>query len=373
MERSSIFEWTFYGSTLVNWLAALLLMLVSLAGLLLLKRVALGQLKEFERRSSSDFAGPAIEVVLHTRFWFLLLLSARAGALALNLSERASALLSTLLIIAVLIQFAVWANSALRTWLEHFSRRNLAANAAGVTTIRSIVFLARLIVWFVVLLLGLSTLGINVTALIAGLGVGGIAVALAAQNILSDLFSSMSIVIDKPFVVGDFIIVDDFLGSVEHIGLKTTRLSSLGGEQIVFSNSDLLQSRIRNYKKMRERRIVFSFRIDFRTPLDKLRWIPGQVRSIIEAKEITRFDRAHFQKFGDSAFVFEVVYHVLVPGYNEYMDVQQTINFELLDALTAEGIALAYPAQRIHLEEWAPGGERALAQSESAEARGSVR
>jgi len=178
----------------------------------------------------------------------------------------------------------------------------------------------------VVLLLALDTLGIDITALVAGLGVGGIAVALAVQKVLGDLFASLSIVLDKPFAVGDFLIIDQHMGSVEYVGLKTTRLRSLSGEQLVFSNSDLLGSRIRNYGRMYERRVVFNIGVTYQTPRDKLVMIPQILRAAIEAQKRTRFDRAHFKEFGDFALNFESVYYVVGPDYNTYMDIQQAIN-----------------------------------------------
>jgi small-conductance mechanosensitive channel len=204
-----------------------------------------------------------------------------------------------------------------------------------------------LVVWAAVLLVLLDNLGVNITTLIAGLGVGGIAVALAAQNVLGDLFSSLSIVLDKPFVVGDFIVVGDFLGSVEHVGLKTTRLRSLSGEQVVFSNTDLLNSRIRNYGRMFERRIVSSIGVTYQTPVAKLRRIPEIIREIVEEQDRVRFDRAHFQTFADSALTFEIVYYVLTPDYNYYMDVQQNINLALFERLAAEGVEFAYPTRTV--------------------------
>jgi len=192
-------------------------------------------------------------------------------------------------------------------------------------------------------------MGVDITALIAGLGIGGIAVALALQNVLGDLFASLSIVLDKPFVIGDFIIVDDLLGTVEHIGLKTTRVRSLFGEQLVFSNSDLLNSRIRNYKRMHERRIVFSLGVTYQTPYEKLAAIPDIIREIIELQEQVRFDRAHFKEYGDFALEFEIVYYMLVPDYNAYMDTQQAINLALYERFEKEGISFAYPTQTLYV------------------------
>jgi len=197
----------------------------------------------------------------------------------------------------------------------------------------------------------LDNLGVDITALVAGLGIGGIAVALAAQNVLGDLFASLSIVLDKPFVVGDFLNVDDFLGSVEHVGLKTTRLRSLSGEQLVFSNNDLLNSRIRNYGRMFERRVVFSLGVTYETPPEKLRGIPTIIREAVEAKDKVRFDRAHFQKYGDFALVFEVVYYVLSSDYTLCMDIQQSVNLRIYERFAEEGIEFAYPTQKLYVTE----------------------
>jgi small-conductance mechanosensitive channel len=195
----------------------------------------------------------------------------------------------------------------------------------------------------------LDNLGYNVSALLAGLGIGGIAVALALQNVLGDLFASLSITLDKPFVTGDFIIVGDLLGTVSHVGLKTTRVTSLSGEQLVFSNSDLLSSRIRNFKRMSERRVVFSFGVLYQTPVSQLEEIPAIVREIVESTDTTRFDRAHFKEFGDSAYLYEVVYYVREPDYNLYMDRQQQINLELCRRFEERGIEFAYPTRTLHL------------------------
>ena len=195
----------------------------------------------------------------------------------------------------------------------------------------------------------LDNLGYNVTALIAGLGVGGVAVALAVQNILGDLFASLSILFDKPFVVGDFLIVDEHMGSVEHVGLKTTRVRSLSGEQLIFSNSDLLKSRLRNYGRMYERRVAFQTGVTYETPREKLKLIPGIMRAAIEAQQKTRFDRSHFAAYGDFSLNFETVYYVLGPDYNLYMDIQQAINLQIHEQFEAAGIEFAYPTQVLHL------------------------
>ncbi len=205
------------------------------------------------------------------------------------------------------------------------------------------------VIWVVALLLLLDNLGVNITTLVASLGIGGIAVALALQNILGDLFASLSIAMDKPFLVGDFIVVDDLMGTVRHIGLKTTRIKSLGGEELVFSNNDLLKSRVRNYKRMAERRVVFGFGVTYDTPPETLESLVAAVRRIIEAKDGTRFDRAHFKNFGASNLDFEAVYCILSADYNAFMDAQQRINLALLRHCNEHGINFAFPTQTIHV------------------------
>jgi small-conductance mechanosensitive channel len=229
-------------------------------------------------------------------------------------------------------------------------KRRKEEDAGSATTLAALGFVAKLVLWSVVLLLALDNLGVNITGLIAGLGIGGIAVALALQNVLGDLFASLSIVLDKPFVIGDFIIVDEFLGTVEHIGLKTTRVRSLSGEQLVFSNADLLGSRIRNFKRMYERRVAFTVGVTYQTPAEKLPRISAILREVIEAQRDVRFDRAHFKEYGDFALIYEVVYYVTSPDYNKYMDIQQAVNFDIYGRFQQEGLDFAYPTQTLFVQ-----------------------
>jgi small-conductance mechanosensitive channel len=189
--------------------------------------------------------------------------------------------------------------------------------------------------------------GVEVDALIASLGIGSVAVALAVQNILGDLFASLSIALDQPFVVGDFVTVDEYGGTVEHIGLKSTRVRSLTGDQLVFSNSDLLGSRIRNYGRMEERRVSFALGVACDTPYEKLKEIPTIIQEIVESQSHMRFDRAHFKEYGEFSLNFEIVFHVLTPDYSTYMDARQAINLEIYRRFAEEGIELPYPTQTI--------------------------
>ena len=234
-------------------------------------------------------------------------------------------------------------------WLHHYRTRRSVHDAAGATSTAALGFVARVAVWLVIVLMILDNFGVNITTLVASLGIGGIAVALALQNVLGDLFSSLSIVLDKPFVIGDFISVDDISGTVEYVGLKTTRIRGLGGEQVVFSNSDLLGSRIRNYKRMETRRIVFGIGVTYEISKQQVLAIPGILREVVEAQPQARFDRAHFKAYGASSLDFEVVYIVKTPEYGVYMDVQQAINLALFERFADEGIDFAYPTQTVYL------------------------
>ncbi len=275
--------------------------------------------------------------------------------------EHVADILHRAIFLIFLYQVGVWGNSAISWWVDYYQKQRISEDPGSVTTIRGIAILAVIVLWLTLLLVTLDNFGIDVTALVTGLGIGGIAVALAVQNILGDLFASLSIMLDKPFVIGDFLIVGDFMGTVEDIGLKTTRLRSLSGEQIVMSNSDLLQSRIRNYKRMYERRIVFSVGVEYETSEDKLPGVVSILKEAVEAQNEVRFDRAHFKSFGDFALVYEVVYHVLKPDYNLYMDIQQAINLRIVREFAREDIQIAYPTQKLFVhstEPVAPNGSQ---------------
>ena len=201
--------------------------------------------------------------------------------------------------------------------------------------------------WVMLALVALNRLGFDVTALITGLGVGGIAIALAVQNVLGDLFAALAIVIDKPFVVGDSITVDTMTGTVEHVGLKTTRLRSVNGEQLIFSNADLLKSRIRNFKRMEERRVLFLISVTYDTPPDTVERIPTMLREAVESQKQVRFDRSHFVSYGDSSLNFETVYFVTTADYLTYADINQAVNLAIYRRFAAEKIDFAYPTRTL--------------------------
>ncbi len=349
-----ILAYTLYGNSVYTWTLAVVLGGAILALLLFARRLLVRMVRGFSTRTATEFDDIAAAVLASTHGFFLAALALLAAVQVLILPAQVGLVVRGIASLATLLQLALWGNTAIGAGLTRYTTRRLEEDAAAATTVRFVGFLLRLALWVLIGLVALDTAGIDITALIAGLGVGGIAVALAVQNILGDLFASLSIVLDKPFVLGDFIIVGDMMGTVEHIGLKTTRIRSLSGEQLVFSNNDLLSSRIRNYKRMQERRIVFSFGVVYQTPADQLEQIPTLVRDAVEHRENTRLDRVHFARFGASLLDFEAVYYMLVPDYNAYMDTQQAINLDLFRRFEALGIEFAYPTQTLYLADTTP-------------------
>lgn len=338
------------GNTLTAWaisvaIAGLFLIVLTIAKKVILKRLAI-----FAEGTQNGLDDLLVAVLRRTKSFALVAASLYGGSQWVTLGPKWEAFGRTALMLTLLFQGAIWATAASQHLLDQALRKRVETDAGSAATLNILGFAAKVAIWSILLLMVLDNLGVDVTGLVAGLGIGGIAVALAVQNILGDLFASLSIILDKPFEVGDFIIIGEFLGSVEHIGIKTTRIRSLSGEQVIFSNSDLLGSRVRNYKRMSERRVVFSLGVTFQTSQDKLQDIPAIVQEIVERQAGVRFDRAHFKEIGDSALLFEVVYYVLDPDYNLYMDIQQSINLEIMGRFAASGISFAYPTQSLFLE-----------------------
>lgn len=278
---------------------------------------------------------------------FLVLLGVYAGSGLLELG-KAHDKIGHIMMIGFFLQVGIWASTLLFSLLKqwHASRNGDASVGTALVAFR---FLGRVIIWSVVLLLILDNLGVKVVSLLAGLGVGGIAVALAVQRVLGDLLASVSIVLDKPFELGDTIAIGDQTGVVEHVGLKSTRLRATSGEQLIVSNSDLLSTRIRNLKRMNERRQIWTIGVTYEASSEKLEQIPVWIKEIIGATPNLRFDRSHLQKLGDSAIVFETIYWVTTPDMLAFMDAQQRINLELVKKFAAEGVDFAYPTQTLHI------------------------
>jgi small-conductance mechanosensitive channel len=344
------FDLTFLGNSLQNWLLAAGAAVAVFAVLMVLKLYLFRRLRRLAASTTTQIDDFFVGILTGTRTFAIIAAALYLATSFLSFPGNVEQILNRIFMVLLFLQGALWGIAAIgfaRTRLEH---RMEDEDPAAATAVKGLIFAARVVLWGVVSLLVLDNLGVNITGLIAGLGIGGIAVALALQNVLGDLFASLAIQLDKPFVGGDFVVVDSYLGTIERIGLKTTRLRSLSGEQIVISNTDLLGSRIRNFKRMTERRVVLALGVTYQTPVRLLVRAGEIIRSSITEEEGTRCDRVHFKEFGSSALEFEAVYFILSPDYNRYMDIQQAINLRILERFTAEGIEFAYPTQTLFVQ-----------------------
>ena len=342
-----LFDRKIYGTTAGAWIVFVLIAVLTFATLMAIRGVLKRTLGKVAARTSSKLDDLVVALIGHTQGFVLFVLALYAGSLALSLTRNEIRIAGMAVALAILVQIGLWGNLIIGYAIEHALHRRQEEDPGLATAAGALNFITRLFLWSLVALLMMSSLQLNITALVAGLGIGGVAVALALQNILGDLFASLSILIDKPFAVGHFIVIDDLAGTVEHVGVKSTRVRSLSGEEIVLSNSDLLKCRIHNYKRLFERRILFGFGVTYDTSAAKLAAIPSMIRGLIEDVDKTRFDRAHFKEFADSSLNFEVVYFVLDPDYNLYMDIQQQINLGMVSRFAHEGIEFAFPTRTL--------------------------
>jgi small-conductance mechanosensitive channel len=344
----------FLGNSPWRWLVAGAVAFGIWFVLLLLRRLASKQYARMAATPQDEFLELPLHVASRTTVLFLLIASLFLGLQTLELPPKVARVAVTIFTIASFWQIGLWATTALLEALARKQRKTLTVDRAAAGSLTIIGFMARLTIWSLVLLLTLDNLGIEIKPLLTGLGIGGIAVALAAQNILGDLFASLSITLDRPFVLGDSLQVDDFSGTVEYIGIKSTRLRSVNGEQIVMPNSKLLASNIRNNSRATDRRVVYTISVSQDTQPAQLQQIPGLVRSLIESHKDVRFDRSHFAKISASSFDFEAVYVVKTTEYNRHMDILQDINLRLVEAFEKQGVAFATPQHRLYLEQQPP-------------------
>ena len=309
-----------------------------------------GRLGRIDMETSKDWKGVLTSALSATNPLTLIYLSLYAASANLVLKPRLESLLERGFVVILVIQIGWWGNRALWWWMEQRSNK-LAAQGDNTSLSSLNVFkvTGQIVLWATILLLLLDNLGFNISALVTSLGIGGVAIALAIQNILGDLFASLSIAMDKPFVVGDSIQVDTYSGTVIRIGLKTTRVQSDNGEELIFSNGDLLRSRVRNFQRMAERRVTLKFGVTYGTQPDQIPKINAIVKQAIESQDKTRFGRVHFTQFGDSRLEFEAVYFMRDQNYLCYMEAQQAINIAILSGFSAEGVDFAVPAQTINI------------------------
>jgi small-conductance mechanosensitive channel len=349
-------DYVFLNDAVSRWAMAVGIALGLCLVAVLARTFVLRRLAVLAPRTHTRLDDLAMRTLGATHMVALVVLALYAGSLVLELPARIETLAERAAVITFLVQLAVWGDKGVRSWRKvyHGDAGPVSdGNRRGSMSI--LCFAMRMALWLVISLMILDNLGVNITTLVTSLGIGGIAVALAVQNILGDLFASLSIMLDKPFAVGDFIIVGDALGTVEMIGLKTTRVRGLGGEQIIFSNADLLKSRIHNQQRMQTRRVAFILRVTYHTSEEQLRAIPDMVREAVNAEPAAIFERVHFFAFAESSLDFETVYHVNSADYLVHMDTQQAIFLALFRRFSRAGIEFAQPTRMVRLVDEAAG------------------
>jgi small-conductance mechanosensitive channel len=340
-------HFSFLNNPFESWAMALAVTAGAAVAMVFARAFVLRRMASLSRRTGTRLDDFVVRMLSQTYLLFMIVFAMYFGSTFLDLSEKQDKFVTRIAIASLLLQAAIWGDAGLRAWRDQFAVGPVDGERRASSGV--LCFISRLLLWVIVTLMVLDNFGINITTLVASLGIGGVAVALATQNILGDLFASLSIMLDKPFEVGDFIIVGDVLGSVEHIGLKTTRVRGLGGEQVVFSNGELLKSRIHNHKRMQTRRVAFVLRVAYGTAEDLLCRIPHIIREIVTSKKNIDFERAHFFSWGQWSLDFEVVYHYRSPDYILHMDAQQDIFLEIYRRFQQEGIEFAHPLSIVRL------------------------
>ncbi len=339
--------WIFTVGEIFLFLGVLFLSLLLLK---IFKSIILGRLKKLSKITKTDFDDVLIEIINKIKPYFYFFIALYISLRYLSLPESFKNILDGLFFVVIAFQIAKSIEVLIAYGVKKMTQREGDKDESKDKRQNQVITLVlRILLWTFILLSVLSNLGINVTSLIAGLGIGGVAVAFALQNILGDIFSSFSIYFDRPFIEGDFIAIGDDLGTVKKIGIKSTRLETLQGEELVVSNKELTETRIHNYKKMEKRRGSFIIGMAYETSAEKLKRVPLIVKEIIDSVDLAKLDRVHFKGFGDFSLDFEIVYYILSPEYNKYMDIQQEINFTLKERLEKEGIEFAYPTYTIHM------------------------
>lgn len=336
----------FAGNTVAEWSIAIAAFLITFTILPLLKSYLLRLASRPTQANQLMAVQMLLRLIPRTSRIFVLVVALNVALRVVDFDGQIERVFRFLIQVGLWFQIGLWAITLMEFGLER-KQRKLEANSGVASSLGVIRFIGSFVIWAVVTLLALDNLGVNITALVAGLGVGGIAVALAVQTVLGDLLASLSITLDKPFSVGDGLLIGDISGKVEHIGIRSTRIRSVNGEQIIVSNADLLKSRVRNFGRMDERRGLINVSITYETPVEKVRRARELIEEAIRSQSNVRLDRCHFKEIGATSLNFEAVFFVRSAAFDVLMTAQQEINFKLLEAFAREGIELAYPTQRV--------------------------
>ena len=339
------FQRIFAGNPLIDWVIAIGIIVGSFIVMMVVQRLLRRLLEGLEHKRNTFTLHFIAETVGRSGGLFFAIVSMSIGTQHLELTDNVRGVLDHLLIVAIILQLTRWLTSLVALIIIKHRQSSMEDNVENVSRLplRFVGMLIKAALWLVAIGLCLDVLGYNLSGLVTGLGVSGIVVALAAQNIVADLFATFTIFVDRPFVVGELINVDDMVGKIERIGLKTTRIRSISGEQILIGNQDLLKSRLRNFARLTERRILFRLRVEYGTPPELLEKIPSIVKEIVEEQELTRYDRGHFADFGEYSLEFEFAYYVESPDFITVMNAREKVNLEISKRFKAHGIIFAFP------------------------------
>lgn len=349
MSFDELLAYHWLGNPVRLWLLAATFIVVATTVLWALKQLAVKRLTVFAKRTHPEFDDLLVDLLSRTRVLLIFVATASPATDVLRLSADAYNALRIASIVALLIQLAIWGNAFISFWTNRYGRRAADVSGAGTTALSTMAVIARMLLGVLLILFLLDNLGVDVTALIAGLGVGGIIVALALQNVVADMLAALSILLGKPFVVGDFIDAQGMMGTVESVGLRSTRMRTLSGDELIFPNKKLLEGTIRNYTRMPERRVDFRIGVTYDTPPAKLERIPAIARDAVQRHPLVRFDRSHFRAMRDWSLEFDVIYFVASSDFAVYADIQQQVNLELMRRFEAEGIGFAFPTQVVEV------------------------
>ena len=345
-QKLGAFEGLLLDNSPTEWLIAAGLAFVVWSALWILRKFIASRYKGYSGAQNPTVVRLIAYLIGNTTQILFLAIAITAAQEWLTLPPKVERVVSNIVLLLILLQVGLWAGRTVRFYLE-MKELERGADRVFAGSLDIINFVSGILIWSLLILVALSNFGVNITALLAGLGVGGVAVALALQNVLGDLFASLSIALDKPFVTGDSLVIDTFIGKVEHIGIKTTRLRSENGEQIILSNADILKSRVRNYGRAPEQRALATLRVTYDTSIEQLRAIPKLLESIVREQANARFERCHLKTLGDAAFQFELTYFVRQPLVNPLLDLQQAVNFRIVEEFRRLGVEFAYPTQLV--------------------------
>ncbi|PKP58074.1 MAG: mechanosensitive ion channel protein MscS [Candidatus Altiarchaeales archaeon HGW-Altiarchaeales-1] len=347
---TDILAYPIVGNSIGEYIVALVIFVLAIGILKIFKYWVIRKLKKLSYKTKTDLDDFVINSIDKVGWPFYVLLSLYFAMMFIKIPEHIGTFMYYFILLSI-IYYAVRILQDVIDYITHktIQRRREEKGEEDTSVIELLSRILKFSLWLIAALLILSNF-YDISVLIAGLGIGGLAIAIALQSVLADIFASFSIYFDKPFKRGDFIIVGNDMGVVKHTGIKTTRLESLWGQEIVISNQELTSSRINNYKKMEKRRIVFKCGVIYETSTEKLKMILKIIKDIFDKIELADLNRVHFKEFGDFSLNFEIVYYVNSSDYNKYMDIQQDINFAIRERFEKEGIEFAYPTQMVFIK-----------------------